>query len=239
MELKEMIYKRKSNRKYKDELLSKDILDDIIRFVNDSKKLYPDIKFRMEFIDKDNVKCILPWIPKQNIAIFSEVKEGYLENIGFVFQQLDLYLHSIGIGSCWLGMGKPNSKVKSKIEDNMEFVMCMSIGYCNDDIYRDIQNFKRFPLSKISDSEDERLEVARLAPSSVNSQPWYFVHEKDIIHLYLKKHKLLSKLALNDMNHIDVGIALAHIYVSNINSFETFKYDNKLKGMKYIISFKI
>ena len=239
MELKEMIYKRKSNRKYKDELLSKDILDDIIRFVNDSKKLYPDIKFRMEFIDRDNVKCILPWLPKQNIAIFSEVKDRYLENIGFIFQQLDLYLHSIGVGSCWLGMGKPNSKVKSKIEDNMEFVMCMSIGYCTEDLYRDIKDFKRFPLSKISDLEDEKLEVARLAPSSVNSQPWYFVHEKDIIHLYLKKHSLLSKLALSEMNHIDVGIALAHIYVSNINSFEAFNNDNKLKGMKYIISFKI
>ncbi len=44
------------------------------------------------------------------MIISSENTEGYLMNIGFIFQQMDLYLSSIGLGSCWLGMAKPTEK---------------------------------------------------------------------------------------------------------------------------------
>ena len=43
------------------------------------------------------------------------------------------------------------------------------------------------------------------------------------------------------MNLIDVGIALAHIFVENMETFEFFKVDNPLEklGYKYVGSFRI
>lgn len=42
------------------------------------------------------------------LLIYSEEKEHYLLNIGYMFEQLDLYLASKNIGVCWYGMGKVN-----------------------------------------------------------------------------------------------------------------------------------
>ena len=43
------------------------------------------------------------------------------------------------------------------------------------------------------------------------------------------------------MNLIDIGIALAHIFVSNTETFEFFKVDNPPEklGYKYVGSFRI
>ena len=105
MNLTEMIYRRKSVRSFTNELVSDEILKKIEEFVDSAKPLYPEIKVKMEIVPRNQVKCICPWTTQQLITIFSEDKPGYLENVGFIFQQLDLYIQSIGIGTCWLGMG--------------------------------------------------------------------------------------------------------------------------------------
>ena len=45
-------------------------------------------------------------------------------------------------------------------------------------------------LSKISDIEDERLIPAQLAPSAINSQPWYFKHTSDGFDVYQIKQNI-------------------------------------------------
>lgn len=64
-------------------------------------------------------------------------------------------------------------------------------------------------LEQITDKPDPRLEPARLAPSAVNGQPWYFAHEGETIHIYCNKKG----------SPLDAGIALAHLYVANMESF--------------------
>lgn len=86
--------------------------------------------------------------------------------------------------------------------------------------------FKRKPMEQITDKPDSRLEPARLAPSAVNSQPWYFTHEGDCLHVWCSKKG----------SRLDAGIALAHLYVSNEESFHFFKADQTadLPGYAYI-----
>ncbi|MBR3869886.1 MAG: nitroreductase [Clostridia bacterium] len=241
MELREMIYKRKSVRSYTDERVDEATLHKIRDFSCGLKHLYSDIKVHSEIVGRESIRCILPWTTPQLIAIFSEEKEGYLENVGFMFQQLDLYLQSLGIGVCWLGMGRPGKEmVKSK--DGMKFVMLLAFGHPKGDALRgDVSEFKRHSLSDISDKEDARLEPARLAPSSVNSQPWYFTHEGEAIHLYCAMKGLLKVKMLTDMNRIDVGIALAHIYVANPLTFGFYKANEvkNVNGYGYIGSFTV
>lgn len=242
MELKEMIYKRKSIRSYTGELVNDVTLHQIQKFASGLKPLYPNIKTEFKIVEKDHVKCILPWLPPQLIAIFSEDKEGAYENAGFLFQQMDLYLQSIGLGTCWLGMGKMSAQDLTAVQtsDNMKFIMLLAFGYPSGNALRsDVSEFKRKPLAEISDQEDKKLEPARLAPSSVNSQPWYFTHEDDKIHVYCTNPKLLKYLG--NMNRIDIGIALAHLYVTNTEKFQFFHSDPKtpIKGFYYVGSFTL
>lgn len=237
MNLNDIIYRRKSVRSYTDEKVNEDDLQKIKDFLETAKPLYPDIKVRAEITGKENIKCVLPlpWIPKQYVVIYSEDKTGAYENVGFIFQQLDLYLQSIGIGTCWLGLGRVNGPKASDKED-MKFMIMLAFGYPEDELRQSTDEFKRHTLSEISDSVDERLEPARLAPSAVNSQPWYFVHDGDVIHAYCAHNKMLK-----DMNKIDMGICLAHMYVSNPDTFSFCKIENaaEVKGHYYTGSFTL
>lgn len=243
MNLTEMIYKRKSVRSYINEPVDNETIQKIEVFVAGAKPLYPEIKVKMEIVQRNQVKCICPWTTPQLITIFSEDKPGYLENVGFIFQQLDLYLQSIGIGTCWLGMGTLTADdiFEKQGQDGLKFVMMLAFGHPKGKALREGKaDFKRKTLAEITDTDDERLEPARFAPSSVNSQPWYFTHEGEKIHAYCAHKGMLSK-KLGSTNQIDMGIALAHMYVANKDTFSYQKFD-QYKGLKdhtYIGSFSV
>ena len=236
MNLCEMIQKRRSVRKYK-----ADILDDICRrqileTATKCKPLVEGIAVKFEFADREEVKSMMPFVPPQVLCIYSEEKEGYLENAGFLMQQMDLYLQQQGFGTCWLGLGKPGA-VTDRLDD-LKFVMMLCVGKTDVPLRDGAKDFNRKPLLEICDSEDLRLEAARLAPSSINSQPWYFVHDGELIHVYCGGGVL--KPFLQKMNRMDIGVALAHLYVSYPDSFLfERKAAPKLPGKRYIGSVKL
>ena len=121
-----------------------------------------------------------------------------------------------------------------------EFVIAISFGK-SDKMTREREDFKRRNLSDISDYDDEKLIPAQLAPSAINSQPWYFKHTDDGFDVYQVKQNILKRQVLKKWNPIDVGIALAHLYVANQQSFEFYKktdFEN-IKGYTYTGSIKI
>ena len=230
MNLEEQIYLRKSCRKYSDEPVCMNMIHE---FMADVKPLNPDIGYHYEILTKDEVKVRNRWSAPYYLALYSEKKDNYQENIGFVFQQLSLYLQSIGIGTCWVGMDVPKNK-------NSEFVIAISFGK-SEAMTRELSKFRRHGLSEISDFEDERLIPARLAPSAINSQPWYFKHTDDGFDVYQVKQNIIKRQVLKKWNPVDMGIALAHMYVANENTFK-FEIKNSfedLKGYAYIGSIKI
>lgn len=104
MTLNEMIFKRKSCRSFLGKPVDAEMIEKILSF--ELKPLYPEIKVRMDIVSRDKVKCICPWTTPQLITIYSEEADGYLENIGFLFQQMDLYLQTLGwvsAGWAWAG----------------------------------------------------------------------------------------------------------------------------------------
>lgn len=204
----------------------------IEEFLDNVKVLMPEINYSYKILTKDKVSIKNMWKAPYYLAIYSEKKENYGVNLGFIFQQASLFMQSIGIGSCWVG-------IDSVKEKNPEFVILIAFGK-SDDCTRDISEFKRKSLSEISDFEDEKLKPAQLAPSAVNSQPWYFNHTGDGYDVYRVKQNLLKRKIVGRWNDIDVGIALAHLYVSNKDTFQ-FEFKNKedMKGYSYIGSLKI
>lgn len=226
MELKELICKRKSVRSYTNVPVDDAALQKIRSFIEAIKPLYPDIRVRAEIVDSDSVRCMLPWKTPQLVAFFSERADGDMENVGFCYQQLDLYLQSLGLGTCWLGMGKLNPKTTPDLPetDGLRFAMLMAFGHPKGEFLRkSTAEFKRRSLVEIADQPDDRLEPARLAPSSVNSQPWYFLHRGDVIHAYCVRSGFRKKKPPMDINRIDMGIALAHLAVTNPETFRFFR----------------
>ena len=239
MVLQETIYKRQSVRSYSDTPLDEDMLDEIKEYIKNLKQLNPNIKWSYEIVGRDNVKTIMPWKAPHYILMYSQETENYNENIGFIFQQLDLYLQSKGIGSCWLGMLSPKHK---KEINNQKYVIGMSFGKPSGQIIRSKDDFKRKTLDEISDYEDERLLPAQFAPSAGNSQPWYFTHNEDgSINIYRRELGFLQRKLYAKFNLVDIGIALAHMYITNEDTFNFCIDENtqNIKGFSYIGTFKI
>lgn len=240
IELSKMIEKRKSFRKYKDTPVEPEILEQIQDFWKNAKTLYPEIGVDAEILNREQVRSLMKWLPPQVIAIYSESHEWDLENVGFLFQQVDLYIQSLGLGSCWVGLGRPKGTAIHTADKNKKFVILLTVGYPEEDLRSDLSQFKRHTLSEIADAPNEVLEPARLAPSAVNSQPWYFVSEGNACHLYRTKPGLIKGRSLNEFNRIDVGIALAHLYVTHPDSFCFYRGEHPQKdGLLYIGTFTL
>lgn len=230
MDLASQIYVRKSCRNYLEEEID---MAPIQKFISNVKPLDDTIDYHYQIFKRDEVKTRMPWSAPYYLALFSKREGLYGENIGFVFQQVSLYMQSLGIGSCWLGLASLKQK-------DPEFVIMMSFGK-SDDFTRDASTFKRKKLSEISDVDDERLIPAQLAPSAINLQPWYFKHTDDGFDVYRQNQNVLKRQIVKKWNPIDVGIALAHLYVANEDTFQ-FEVKNSfgiLKGYSYTGSVKI
>lgn len=235
MNLYDFIFKRKSTRKYDMTPLTDGQLAEIKAFADNLKTLYKDIKVEYTIANDEDVKNILPVKAPHYFVISSEKKDGYLTNVGFMFQQMDLFLSSKGLGTCWLGMAKPNKKISTKLE----FVIILAFGKALDSPYREFSEFKRKALSEISTGTDERLEVARLAPSATNSQNWFFAAENGKIHTYQKRVNPIMALVYDKINKIDMGIAICHLYFATEHLGKNFIFSKEakpkeMKGYTYI-----
>lgn len=241
-ELYEAIFRRKSVRKYDPRPLNEETLAKIGSFMTELKPLFPGIRTELRIIAGDKVRGMFKVDAPHFLAFFSEVREGYLSNAGFMLQQMDLFLSTNNLGSCWQGGPKPIRKAREGNE--LEFVILLAFGRPAEDPHRrSASEFMREPLSKITDirGSEELLETARLAPSGMNNQPWYFIGMNGHIDAYSKK-----SLVVDRMNRISVGIALCHLWLSSIHSGRKVGFkENKsqerttLKGYSYVASLVI
>lgn len=227
MDLYQYIWKRKATRKYDMTPLDEVQLNKIREFAANLKPLYPGVSVAYEVTNK--VKSVLPLKAPHYFIISSDTAEGYLENIGFMFQQMDLYLSSLGLGSCWYGGGKK----PEGIQTNLSFVIIMAFGRPVASPYRELAEFKRKSLSDISEGSDERIEAARVAPSAMNFQNWFFEAVNGKIHVYEKKTLWGSN---NKLGKIDIGIAICHLYIATIHRGCEFAFvkENDIARKGYI-----
>jgi len=223
--MNEIIRQRKSIRKYEKTPLTEAILDKVREKMANLKPLYPDIPYAIDIVDKTKGLLAQGSGASSFLVFRSEESPAAYENIGFIGQQMDLFFTANGLGSCWLGMAKPQEKAE------MPYVISMAFGTPAEPLHRSLSEFKRKPLSEISAGVDERLEAARLAPSGMNAQGWFFVANEGAILCYRKKSGLLPE----KLGCIDMGIALWHI-ASESTDFRFSKEPDapERKGFLYV-----
>lgn len=149
------------------------------------------------------------------IVFYSEVKDNYLRNIGYLGEQLDLYLVSKNIGTLWFGIGSP----KVEVLDGLQFVIMIAIAKVDDEtkFRKDMFKSKRKELADIwrGDYYQDIGNICRFAPSACNSQPWVVeANQKDIkVYRYKKagKRGIMPAKMVDFYNSIDIGIFMCFL----------------------------
>lgn len=233
------IYTRKSIRKYGKEPLEGSKLMDLKHFMEGIMPLYEDIKTEIAILPETEIKLLLPIKSPHYIVIYSEIKDGYLQNAGFMLQQVDLYLSANGVGACWLGLSLPQKDSASR--NGLEFVITLAFGYAEEPLHRETTTkFKRKLLPEISsiNGAEELLEAARLAPSASNTQPWYFSGSADRIIISRRLPNILKQALYSKFNRIDIGIAMCHLWIAALHQGKAIEFtrENAVvpKGNEYM-----
>ena len=211
------IFKRKSFHLFRNvgnEKLTQAELDGIGTAFGSFERLYPDIKTAIRIVPanrpefkRDAEYCIL---------IYSEKKENYLMNAGYIGEQLDLYLVRHDIGSLWYGIGKPDEPEYN----GMDYVIMIAIRKISDESkYRkDMFKAKRKPLEEVWSGEDPgAADIAQFAPSACNSQPWYVESKNGELTVYRCRKPgrigIMPAAAASYFNRIDIGIYLCFLEI--------------------------
>lgn len=147
------------------------------------------------------------------------------ESVGYVFEQLVLYMTSLGLGTCWLG-GTFNKSAFAKemnIEEGKLFPILSPVGYpakqrLTEKVFRtSLKADVRKPPEQLFFSDGFKtpldlqtvgdyakcLENLRLAPSARNIQPWRVVVEGNVFHFFKKGN-------MQFMQKVDLGIGINH-----------------------------
>lgn len=254
MNLYEAIFVRKTVRKYKMNPLEQGRIDGIIHFAESLEMLFPDITVEYKLMNYSEAKQFFSHNfsikAPHYLVLFSDNAPNHLINSGYLMQQVSLFLTSKGLGSCYMGSAKPKKSSLEGMDKN--YVITLAFGEGEQDVYRSSDRAKRLPLEDIAvfKSEVNRnvktiIQAARLAPSSMNSQPWGFVVYDNRIHVFCKKNIFLSSV-LSEIKLIDIGISLAHLLVTAEELWvdtKTVHMDNisniSFKKNDYVLSIKM
>jgi nitroreductase len=246
---------RKSIRNYKDKNLSPEHLQKVKTIINEAKPLFNNVPMETLLIEDgkkitSTFKGLIGKYTKVEaphyIAFTSELKEGHLENIGFIGEEIVLKLTELGIGTCWVGtaINEDEFRTITKVQDKQSYIILIAFGYPTEEL-KPVATRKRLDKNKVVTGTYENqyetiIQSLIDAPSAVNSQPWKLSVMSNKFDLYLENRNILTKKMLKDMNHIDMGIGLNHLY----NSALELGYKIELKqtthsemgNAKYIIS---
>ena len=225
--LYDMIFKRKSFHIFRnigDEKISEEELKDIENQYNKLQPLDPSIKTKIRIV-KEGASCHRG--QEYCILFYSEKKDNYLQNIGYIGEQLDLYLVSKNIGTLWFGIGK----VDEKQYEGLDFVIMIAISKVDKEekFRKDMYKSKRKELDEIwnGDYYKDIANIVRFTPSACNTQPWKVeAKEKELsVYRYRKEGKrgIMPKDRVIYYNQIDIGIFLCFIELCLEHNGLTYK----------------
>jgi hypothetical protein len=152
---------------------------------------------------------------------------------GWRFEQVILKATELGLGTCWLG-GTFNPRTFAKdisLQADEQIVMVSPVGFAADskhfidEVTTQVADsssrlpwdsifFTRYLEQPLSEAEAgvyaEPLEMVRLAPSAVNTQPWRVIRDMRGFHFYGMDIRYYGIRRIDFLRNNDMGIALSH-----------------------------
>ena len=254
MDYKKLMKSRKSTRAYKDDKVNKKEIEELLHYFHNCKRLVPDIELEpILFIEGQEVFDKLDGIAGYNgrmiqapsyMVMTSEVKGGYIENTGFVVENMLLKAEELGIDTCWITF--PDSltiKEALSITSDNEVTAIFALGYGLEQkkvlhVLDTGDNYSKADMRVVDDNTSFRYAVedlvynkewgnpidygdlemrglgdtftyARLAPSTLNSQPWKFILDDSRLVLTIKDD---ADICERD-ELTDAGIVMLYVYL--------------------------
>lgn len=231
MDYYKQIFKRKSFHLFKEtEQMTNDDVNKLNTFIGSVKSLNPQIKIEIRIVPESETTCKRGG--EYCILFYSEQKDEYLRNIGYMGEQIDLYLASENIGALWFGIGKPQNMQMN----GLDFVIMISIAKMPEEKFRkDMFKSKRKPIDEIWNVDTLNIaEIVRFAPSACNTQPWITENTgKELMIYRLKKpgkRGIMPADKVRYYNKIDMGIYL--FMLETCLEYENYSYDRTLYADK-------
>lgn len=231
-ELYPAIYKRKSFHLFRDignETISSDELHEIEEAYKHFSALCPDIKTELRIVPSAETTCERG--AEYCALLYSEKKQNYLQNIGYIGEQLDLYLAMKNIGALWFGIRKPEALPDEK----PDFVIMLAIAKIDDEtkFRKNMFKSKRKPVEEIWFGErlDGISDIVRFAPSACNTQPWMVEHIDNTLKIYRYKKPgkrgIMPADKVTFYNRIDMGIFLCFLELCLLHEGISFRAELK------------
>lgn len=163
--------KRKSTRDFKEKVAPQSVLTEIKEYFKVCKRLIPEIDVELSIIDPKTSPNMTGCAGYEDflieaphyILLTSETAENYLENAGFIGEDLVLKLTDMGISTCWITISDAQKlKERLRITSDKQPVALIALGYENSvsSIKRlDIVNQSNVTLKKRTSYEAPKLYV--------------------------------------------------------------------------------
>lgn len=155
------------------------------------------------------------------IAFIGDMTETNVQaSAGYIGEGVILEATALGLNTCWVGGFYKREAVLKQIDlkDNEKLLAITPIGYSeeeNDRVGNSTKKYRRKDLNKLILSKEENIgnwidsaiEVARLAPSAANRQPWRFAISEDSIIVSSSS----KREGFGVSRRLDCGIAMLHL----------------------------
>ncbi len=233
MDYKKLISNGKSVRDFKEKQVAGEIFSEVKEYIRDSKKLVQDLKIEVKFYSKEEIFDRINNIAGYNgflinspsyAIILSENKPRYIENSGYIGEDLILKMRDLGVDSCWITF-EDSDLIKDRlgILSDKEVTAIIALGYAEnikksekstgserlsveDIVYIDKWNNNANIEELEARGLFEAFSYSRMAPSTLNRQPWRFVVDGGKVILAIRKDELANAYE----SKIDIGISMLY-----------------------------
>jgi len=219
MNIYEAIFVRRSVHSYRMEAISNATLESIQNYHREVQGLFGKIDTEVSIVDncrsQHKILGLFGIKAPYYLLIYSEEGEKAAMNVGYIMQQIVLHICSNGLGSCIVN---PTTAKKSLQRRNgKQLYGVVAFGKSSGAYLRKVTEARRLDMARLCVYKDkprlwmkQLLEAARMAPSSLNSQPWRFVVYDNRLHIFSKSRNGDKMKMLDEINF---GIMFANMIV--------------------------
>lgn len=150
------------------------------------------------------------------LVFYSEEKPRYLMNLGYLMQQMALFLCTKGLGACFVK--NIHLKKDQMMVNGKKAIVALAFGKSKEPYIRKASEAYRKPLEQICTFREQprqwvrqMVEAARMAPSRNNRQPWRFIVYDNCIHIYTSG---ASSEQLSVADELSFGALFANLLVA-------------------------
>lgn len=232
MNYKKLISNGKSVREFKNKSIEEKYFNEIESYIKNNKKLLPEINIELKIFSNEDIYEKLNKVAGYNgymieapnyVAMLSDVGQGYIENSGYIGERLILKARALDIDSCWITF-KDSDTIKEKLNilSDKEVTAIIALDYAENKNTKNKRGSDRLGIEEIVYMDDwgknasvteleergilDAFSYARMAPSTLNRQPWRFIIDGRRIILAVKKDDFTSDYEKS----IDAGIAMLY-----------------------------